>query len=283
MTEARVLVEAGLELGEGARWLGDRYVLVDILGGRLFELVPGAATLRALADTGDLPLGAVAPLGGAPGRWVAAVGTGIAVLDENGDLDWLGRPEQDAAVPTRMNDGVTDPAGRFWAGSMAWDATPGAGSLYRVGPDRTVHCVLTGLTVPNGPAFSPAGDVMYLADSARGTVFRYGVDPATGDLDRAEPFLTLDAGSPDGMTVDAEGHLWVAVWGEARVLRVAPDGRLDRTVRTPSLQPTSVALGDGELLITSARHGLTDPSPADGAVLSVEVGVGAPATRPAVL
>lgn len=127
-----VVVDGAYELAEGGRWTDGRYVYVDILSGKLFELRDGTdpVTPRPLARL-DVPLGAVAPVGDRPGAWIAAAGTGIALLTTDGALEWLDRPEERTAVPSRMNDGVADPAGRFWASSMAYDGTPGAGSLYR--------------------------------------------------------------------------------------------------------------------------------------------------------
>ncbi|WP_307183498.1 SMP-30/gluconolactonase/LRE family protein [Streptomyces canus] len=113
---------------------------------------------------------------------MAAAGTGIALLTPDGALDWLDRPEDRTSFPSRMNDGVADPAGRFWAGSMAYDGTPGAGSLYRTDPDGTVVRVLDGLTIANGPAFTADGTTMYLADTAAGTILRCRIDPLSGDL-----------------------------------------------------------------------------------------------------
>src|SRR5205823_7114109 len=130
----------------GGRRIGDRLMFVDILSGRLFECParePGAGRLVAQLD---VPLGAVAPIAGRPGSWIAAAGTGVGILDPDGRLRWLDRPEDGGAVPTRMNDGCCDPAGRFWAGSMVYDETPGAGSLYRVDLDGSVTRVVDGLT-----------------------------------------------------------------------------------------------------------------------------------------
>jgi sugar lactone lactonase YvrE len=188
----------------------------------------------------------------------------------------------------RMNDGVADPHGRFWAGSMAYEATQDAGSLYRLDRDGRVTRVLRDVTIPNGPAFSADGTVMYLADSARGVIRRYPVDPVSGDPGTPEPFVTLGSGSPDGMTTDIEGCLWTAVWGSGQVHRYRPDGGLDRIVDLPAGQPAGLCLGgpDGHtLLVTSAHIGLPVPGPLDGAVFALRVDVpGAPAApyRPAV-
>ncbi|MDI9832997.1 SMP-30/gluconolactonase/LRE family protein [Streptomyces sp. KAU_LT] len=262
-----------LELGEGVRWTGTEVVLVDILAGRLLAApMHESAALRALAEL-PVPLGAVAPLAGHHGTWVAAAGTGICLLRPDGTLRWLARPEDGARVPMRMNDAVADPFGRFWAGSMAYDAYEGAGSLYRLDRDGTVVQVLDGITVPNGPAFTPDGSLMYLADSARGVVRRYPVDPATGDLGTPRPFVAVEDGSPDGMAVDAEGAVWMAVWGTGTVRRHLPDGTLDRTLRLPARQPAGVCLAGDVLHITTARVGLDAPGPDDGALFTVRVDV----------
>jgi sugar lactone lactonase YvrE len=186
-----------------------------------------------------------------------------------------------------MNDATADPAGRFWAGSMRYDNAPDAGSLYRVDHSGTITRVLDGVTIPNGPAFSPDGRTMYLADSDRGIVRRYAVDPATGDLAEPETFFSVSEGSPDGMAVDRDGFVWSAVWGAGEVRRHGPDGTLDRVVPVPAAQPAGLCLGGPEgrtLYITSATDGLDHPGPQDGAVFTLEVEVpGRPADgfRPA--
>ena len=270
-----------LELGEGARWINDRLYLVDLLAGRLLiadsEGEPG---LRQVLQV-DQSLGAVAARRDHPGTWLLATGTGIALADEQGHLEWLGRPEDDNPASVRMNDGAVDARGRFWAGSMADDGAVGAGSLYRVEHDGTIVRVLDGISIANGPAFSPDGRLMYLADSAAGAVDRFTIDE-DGDLQSREPFVRFaeGEGSPDGMTVDMDGHLWLAVWGGGAVHRYRTDGSLERVVPVPATQPTSVCLGgpDGRrLFITSAMVGLTEPSAMDGALFSTVADVaGAP-------
>ncbi|KMS92130.1 MULTISPECIES: SMP-30/gluconolactonase/LRE family protein [Streptomyces] len=267
-----------LELGEGIRWTGTGIVLVDLLAGRLLTApADPTAPLRTVAHL-PVPLGAVAPVADHPGTWIAAAGTGICLLHPDGAMYWLGRPEDGGAPRMRMNDAVADPSGRFWAGSMSYDADEDAGALYRVGHDGTVERVLEGITVPNGPVFTPDGRSMYLADSARGVVRRYPVDPPTGRLGTPEVFVTVDDGSPDGMAVDAEGAVWIAVWGSGTVRRHLPDGTPDRILRLPASRPAGVCLEGDVLHITTARLGLNPPGPYDGAVFSVRVEVpGSPA------
>ncbi|GAA1936332.1 SMP-30/gluconolactonase/LRE family protein [Kitasatospora viridis] len=280
MTTIEARTPAVHELGEGARWVAGRLVYVDLLAGRLLELAPGAREPRELLRL-EVPLGAVAPVADRPGQWIATAGDGIALLAADGPPRWLARPERDSPVPTRMNDGVCDPQGRFWAASMPYDGRPGPGSLYRTDPDGSVHRVLTGLGIVNGPAVTADGGLLYLADSAAGRILRFTVTPDGGLADRTL-FAQLPPGhEPDGMTVDREGCLWSAVWGGSAVHRYAPDGALREVLAVPVRQPTSVCLHptDGRLFVTSARLGLTAPTGPAGAVLTVAVSATAPAAR----
>ncbi|PWV47320.1 sugar lactone lactonase YvrE [Nocardiopsis sp. L17-MgMaSL7] len=266
------------ELGEGLRRHGRHLLMVDILTGRLLRLDPGSAGPAEVVLSLDAPLGAVAPVLDRPDSYVAAVGTGVAVVSANGGVEWLARPEDGAAAPMRMNDGSCDPSGRFWAGSMAYDGTRGAGSVYRADPDGGFTRVLEGYTVPNGPAFSADGSRMYLADSADGRIDVHDVSPG-GEPGARAVFARVTQGSPDGMQVDDEGHLWVAVWGAGEVHRYDPDGTLESVVAVPAAQPTSVCVTQGprpRLFVTTATVGLDRPGPGDGAVFSVPVGVGGP-------
>ncbi|MFB7673358.1 SMP-30/gluconolactonase/LRE family protein [Kitasatospora purpeofusca] len=287
------------QLGEGTRWHADRLYFVDLLQGALYSLGPGPGGVPGPdSDPGpgpgggpagprpearlDVPLGAVAPVHGRPGEWIAAAGPGIALLRPGAPPHWLARPEEGAPRPMRMNDAACDPAGRFWATSMAADAEPGAGSLYRVDRDGSAHRVLTGLTVPNGPVFDAAGSTLFLADSARGLVVSHAVDPASGRLGPARPFVRLEPGEgkPDGMTVDDAGCLWVALWGAGRVRRYDPRGRLCAEVAVPTPNVSSAAFGGGLMHVTTARHRLAEPDPWAGAVLARRSEVTAPPAAP---
>lgn len=263
-----------LELGEGARIFSGRLHYVDLLQGRVFatDARPGAA-IEVLADLA-WPVGAVAP--DRDGHLIAAVDRGVARLTDGGVSAWLGMPFESAAHRLRVNDAVTDPHHRFWVGAMAWDATPGVGRLVTVHPDGTITAAVDGLTIPNGPAFSDDGRTMYLADSAKVTLFVFDVDHRSGELSRRRVFATLTDGSPDGMTVDSEGHLWVAVWGAACLHRYRPDGSLAERIPVPARQPTSVALTSEPpyaAVVTTATYGL-DPRDEDGRTLVAPVRVG---------
>jgi sugar lactone lactonase YvrE len=262
-----------LELGGGVRCTGQEVVLVDLLAGRLLKAPKDpAAPLEPLAQLPS-PIGAVAPVAGRPGTWIAAAATGVCLLTPGGETSWLARPEDGGTPRMRMNDAVADPSGRVWAGSMGHDADEDDGSLYRVHHDGTVVRVLDGITIPNGPVSTPDGEGMYLADSARGVIRRHPVDPDTGALGTPEVFATVEDGSPDGMTVDSEGALWAAVWGTGTVRRHLADGTPDRVLRLPARRPAGVYPEHDAPHITTARLGLPDPCPEDGAVFSVRVDV----------
>ena len=275
MTDVRALCSDRLELGEGGRWVGDQVVLVDIPAGRLSGTSAAAAVPQGLTRLAELsvPLAAVAPVRDAPGSWLAAAGTGFWLLGPGG-VRQLAAVEPVTAKDWRMNDAVADPRGRFWAGSMACDQSPRGGALYRLDPDGRVHTVVRGLTIANGPAFTSDGRGMFLSDTPVGQVDRFDVDPGTGELSGRRPFLRLDPGegAPDGLTLDADGFLWVALFGGGAVRRYRPDGQLDRVVPVPARQPTSVCLAGSRLVVTSGRGGLERPGADDGAVLVTDAG-----------
>lgn len=259
-----------LELGEGARLVDGHLLHVDLLQGCLFSADVRTGEVRLLAAL-DVPLGAVAPVDGRADEFIATVGTGIGFLTKEFALCRGPKFDVDAHTPMRVNDGACDPSGRFWAGVMAYDPSPDSGALYRLDRDGAITRVVDGLAVPNGPAFNATGTVMYLADSAAGRIDRFDVDEA-GQLTGRGVFATVD-GSPDGMTVDAESHLWTAIWGAGEVHRYAPTGDLVEVIPVPARQPTSVAIGNGQVFVTSATHGLNRPGPDDGRTFAANCAV----------
>jgi sugar lactone lactonase YvrE len=251
-------------LTEGPRWHAEQGELlwVDILGHALHRGRPSpGGTLEPVETiTVDRPVGAVAPA--ISGGYVLAAGTGFLYVDAAGAVHELAQPEA-GRTDVRMNDGACDPQGRFWAGTMAYDESPGAGVLYRLELDGTCTRVLAGLTISNGIGWSPDGATMYLADSGTGLVEAFDFDGATGDITQRRTLARIQQPGvvPDGLTVDAEGGIWVALWGGGAVERYGPDGALLSTVRLPVDQSTSCAFGGPELatlFVTTARAGLDE-------------------------
>jgi sugar lactone lactonase YvrE/DNA-binding IclR family transcriptional regulator len=246
----------GAHLAEGPVWSqrDQRLYWVDILAPSVHRFDPATRTNEEVA----LPrlVSAVALRRG--GGLVALTQEGLEVFDfESGKLTGLVDPE--AQIPdNRFNDGKCDRAGRMWAGSMSLDASRPSGSLYAIAGDLTWVRAESGFTVANGLDWSPDGRTFYFADSAPGRIYAYDFDVAAGTIGRRRVLVEIAAaeGRPDGLTVDAEGFVWCAIWDGWCVRRYAPDGRLDREVRMPVPRPTSVSFGGRDLktlYITSAR------------------------------
>ncbi|GAA4208685.1 SMP-30/gluconolactonase/LRE family protein [Actinocatenispora rupis] len=228
------------EHGEGPCWDATAGVLrwVDMLRGDLLAVAPGGGPVTR-HHVGTVAA-ALRPRTG--GGLVVATERGFALLDDpDGPVRQLPEVWTDPAV--RMNDGGCDPHGRFYCGSMAYDATPGAAALYRLDPDGTVHTVLTGVTVSNGLAFTPDGTTAYYADTETGRVDAFSV--LDGELLDRRPVVVVPAadGAPDGLTLDADGHLWVALWGGGAVRRYSPDGELEQHLPVPVRHVTACTFG----------------------------------------
>ncbi|MFG2488658.1 SMP-30/gluconolactonase/LRE family protein [Streptomyces virginiae] len=257
-------------LAEGPVWHAGRGDLlwVDITAG-LVHRAPLVARDddSGLPDLGDRttvsldrPVGAVALR--ASGGLLAAAGTSFLRVDETGVATEFATPVvPDDGTPRRFNDAKCDPSGRLLAGTMAYDATPGAGTLYRLDPDGTVTTVLSPVTISNGLGWSPDGRLLYYADSPTCRVDVFDHDPVTGALSGRRPFAdTGPAGMPDGLAVDTEGRVWVAVWGAGQVRAYTPDGALHAVVTVPASQVSSCAFAGPDLdllIITTAADGLT--------------------------
>jgi sugar lactone lactonase YvrE len=278
---AAVCSEIVAEHGEGPVWdsHGEELLWVDIGAGRLHRGRPqpdGVVHLGTLEI--GVALGAVAPA--QDGGWILAAGLGFAHAARDGRLTWLAEPE--AGRPElRMNDGACDPRGRFWAGSMAYAETPGAGTLYRLDPDGSVRPMVRGATISNGLGWSEDGTTLWYADSSTG-VDTFAFDLAAGTATNRRKVIRIDPddGVPDGLTVDAEDHVWLAIWDGGEVRRYTPAGDLVMRVRLPVSRPTSCCFGGADLatlFITTARLGLTDDQlrgqPNAGHLFAADVGV----------
>jgi sugar lactone lactonase YvrE len=261
--------------GEGpvwsARWGGLRWV--DMLAGDVLQLDQDGSVLRK--HVGEV-VGALRPRRG--GGAVIGVRRGFALEEPDGSLTHL--PELWGGDDVRMNDGGCDPDGRFYCGSMAYDERPGAGALYRLDPDRSIAVVLRGVTISNGLEWSPDGTSAYYVDSPTHeiSVFDYSRDRG---LERRRPLAKVDA-LPDGLTVDADGGVWVALYDDHAVHRYGAGGDLDARVDVPAGRVTACTFGGDELdrlFITTSREGLAaGADPSAGSLYAADVGVrGVPA------
>ena len=272
-----VVLEAKAKLGEGPVWDPGAAALrwVDILPGLVHRLDPATGEDTSF-EVGE-PVGTVAVR--RDGGLVLATESGISTCAEDGsDLTRLHEIATDPAGG-RFNDGKADRWGRFWAGTMLED-TDGAGALYRLDPDGSLHTVLTGVSVSNGIGWSPDGTTMYYVDTRTGGVDAFDHDPDTGAVSGRRRLVDVERGWPDGLTVGAERNLWVALWDVWAVRRYTPDGRLTDTVELAAQRVTSCAFGGAELstlYVTSARTGLSEENllrqPFAGSVFAVEAGV----------
>jgi sugar lactone lactonase YvrE len=249
------------------RWGGLRWV--DMLAGDVLTLRPDGGVDRRHVGT---VAAVVRPRRG--GGAVLGIERGFALEDPDGTLRPLEPLWSDESV--RMNEGGCDPDGRFYCGSMAYDQRPGAGSLYRLDPDGSVHVVLPDVTISNGLEWSPDGSLAYYDDTPNGQVEVFDYDSERG-LTGRRPFATPGVGNPDGLTVDAEGGVWVALFGGSAVHHYTPDGTLDGVVELPTAQVTACTFGGPDLdrlyITTSAENLPPGSDPLAGALFAADVGV----------
>ena len=266
--------------GEGPVWDPAAGVLrcVDMLAGDIVT-VPDAGPVERQH------VGAVAAAWRprVAGGMVVAVERGFRLVDADGALGPVIEAFDDPAV--RMNDGGCDPQGRFLCGSMAYDERPGAGTLWRLDPDASVHRVLGGVTISNGLVWSLDGSLAYYIDTPTHRIDTLTLDETGRVLDRS-PLVEIAAsvGAPDGMTIDVDGGLWVALWGGHAVHRYDPDGTLTEVLDVDAAQVTACTFGGPDydrLYITTSRTGLApDADPAAGALFVATPGVRGTPPRP---
>ena len=270
-----VVLAAEALLAEGPVWDARSSCLrwVDIYRGRVhrFDPASGADTFFEVGE--DVGTVAVRAAGGL----VIATTTGLYTCLEDGGRKTLLHAVDTDPPGGRFNDGKADPWGRFWAGTML-DDPHGACALYRMDPDRSLHTMVTGVSCSNGLGWSPDGSFMYYIDTPAGGVDAFDHDVSSGDLSGRRRIVDIDRGQPDGMTIDADGCLWVALWDGWGLRRYAPDGRLLTTVEVPAQRVTSCAFGGpalSTLYVTTARTGLADftDQPHAGSLFALEPGV----------
>ena len=261
-----VAVRANAKLAEGPRWdaAARRLLWVDIEGCKLHVVEGGEDRAIGL----EAMVCAAAPTSG--GAVLVALADRLVLVDlADESVRTLVRLPHGPAL--RSNDGACDAAGRFWIGTMALDQTPGAGALYRY--DGTLQRVLDGVTLSNGIGWTRDDTQMYYIDSMEYRVDIFDFELASGQLDERRPFVSIDRsdGIPDGLTVDDEGGVWVALYGGSCVRRYDERGHLDAEIGVPAENVTSCCFGgdDGRsLFVTTAAP--------DGNVYVTQPGVSGP-------
>jgi sugar lactone lactonase YvrE len=277
---AEILVPAGAALGEGPAWnaAGGYLSWVDILG-KTVHLTTGDGTALS-SFTFDRHVGAVLPA--ADGTFLVVLRDGFAILDSVTGARRHLLSVLDDEPGLRFNDAKADPRGRAFAGTMAYDTSrTGLGTLLRLDPGPVATPVYGPTSLSNGLGWSPDGRHMYFIDSIAGTVtaFDYDLDTATPHNPRTLVEVEVDAADPDGMCVDDDGCLWVALYRGWAVHRYTPAGRLDAVIRLPVSNVTSCAFGPGgRLYITTAADGADQPLA--GGLFVAEPGVTGPPAVP---
>jgi sugar lactone lactonase YvrE len=266
-------LEAHAALAEGPRWDAriERLIWVDIDGKALHRFDP--ATGDDVSTPLPVKVGAAAPTAD-PDRILVALADRLAIVDvRSGELEPLADIPH-AHPDLRANDGAVDPSGRFWIGTMADDESSGKGALYRLdGSELTT--ILEPIDLSNGLDWR--GTRMYYADTPTQRVDLLDYDDATGAVENRRPFVTIDEtdGSPDGLVLDDEGGLWLALWGGGAVRRYDPDGTHTDTLEVPADNVTACWFAGERLYITTAAS----PQPLGGSLFVAEPGVSGPPAR----
>jgi L-arabinonolactonase len=255
-------IKVANQLGEGVQWHIDSQTIwwTDIQGYCLYSycvahcqvtkyLMPDRVGCFAFIENDE--------------RFIVAFAAGIALFTlSTGELTWLAQPEKHI-VGNRFNDGRVDRQGRFWAGSMVEETkfSQQSAALYRMDSNQHAKKVVDGIEISNGLCWSPDGLTMYHADSPKGEIYQYDVDPVVGDVSNKRLLAKTKAGSfPDGACVDSQGYIWNAQWGGGRIVRYKPQGDIALVVDLPVSQPCCVTIGGPDLnwlIITSAKQDLS--------------------------
>lgn len=258
-SDVRCVADVHAVLGEGPVWVAREKALywVDIKGYKIFRLDESGGF-----GEWSTPFRVCSLVPRASGGFIGGTDKGIALIDPGaGHFEIIENPEQHLPH-NRFNDGKVDRQGRFWAGTMDDLETEASGTLYRIDPNLRWTVMDTDYRITNGPAFSPDGKIMYHTDTVRQVTYAFDL-AEDGEAHNRRVFLQFGPGdgNPDGMTVDAEGCLWIAFWGGSCLRRFSPAAERLETVRLPTSQPSSCAFGGADLdrlYVTSASVGLDE-------------------------
>lgn len=263
-----VLADVKTTLGEGPLWDVEeqRLYWIDSFDGRVFRCTADGAEIRAWDVPQKIGSMCLRQSGGA----IVSLQRGFHTLDfATGAVELIHDPEPNSPA-NRLNDGKVDRQGRFVAGSMDTNEEGPNGALYRLDPDLSVHKLDGGIICSNGPCWSPDGRTLYFSDTWSGEIWAYDYDTATGNASNRRTFAPIDVsggGAPDGATVDAEGYVWSALVYVGKLVRLAPDGSVDRVIEMPVKKVTSVMFGGPNLdilFVTSMAKPPLPRFPGDG-------------------
>ena len=275
MSTAERFTEVVTHHGEGPFWdaVEGRLLLVDMLAGAIVEVDGQGAANRH--DYGRI---AAVIRARRDGGYLLAEERRLLLLKPDLTEDHA-LPEVFGDSGIRMNEGGCDPQGRFYIGTMAYDQTPGAGKLYRIDPDGSVGVVLPSVTISNGLQWNAAGDTAFYNDTTTGRVQVFDFDGDAGTFSNGRTLATIEGpGGPDGMAIDVEDGIWVALYGGSAVHRYDASGKLTEVLEVPGASQVTACTFGGEdrrtLFITTSRENLKDgEQPEAGAVFRHEAGV----------
>lgn len=272
------IFRAQAELGEGPFWNTSTQKLgwVNILKGELHFLVPETGEDQVYNFNQEI--GFAVPR--VNGDYLVGLKSGIASCNlNNSKTTWVAQPEFNLPG-NRFNDGKCSPDGRLFAGTMALDEHPAAGSLYRLDKDSTIHTAISSVSISNGLAWSPDNSILYYIDTPTSNIVAYDYEAETGHIQnpRIVVSIPVNTGWPDGMTIDLEGMLWIALWNGAKVVRYNPqNGKKIGEILLPALNVTSCTFGSlnySRLFITTAWKGMSPQQrilyPGSGDIFAVD-------------
>jgi len=259
MKKVELFYQIDAIIGEGAYWdwRTSELLMVDITGGRVIKLSPSGDLIKEYQ------------LGNKVGAVIGVENSSNYLLVEQRGLTMMApsgaRTELlmllEANEQKRFNDAKADPAGRLWAGVMGMDQRPGVGALYSYQAGGLMHQMITDLTVPNGLDWTIDNKTMYFIDSPTRTVGVYDFNLETAEISLRNSFSMPISGNPDGMTLDAEDNLWIALWDGSAVIQLSPEGKLMQQIDLPVSRVTTCTFGGKDLTtlyITSASFGVDE-------------------------
>jgi sugar lactone lactonase YvrE len=278
-SEVEVALSSEDLLGEGPVWSAQTQELlrVDIAQGLVHAWHPQSGRVSTRRMDGE----AAAAVLCRSGALIVAVDHDLHLVESDGEPRLLAGAEHDRPG-NRFNDCRSDPQGRLWAGTMSKAREPGTAALYRLDPERGLEVMVEGTTISNGIGWSPDGQLMYFIDSTTQWIDVFDFDGRDGSISNRRAFVEIDPadGLPDGLAVDAEGGIWVCLFGGGAIRRYGPQGALEEHIALPVPHATCPTFGGEDLstlFITTTRHKLATQQLADfplaGSVLAVHPGV----------